>query len=65
VKIAEAKRIAFGSVPADSLEQLHGAWQWLYDNDVELKQSDIDYLDKLICDGDVIPREDYFSTIDT
>jgi len=65
VKIAEAKRLAFGSTPAASLEEYHSAWQWLYDNDVELKQPDIDYLDKLICDGNVIPREDYFSTIDT
>ena len=65
MKIAEAKRLAFGSTPAESLEEYHIAWQWLYDNDVELKQPDIDYLDKLICDGSVIPREDYFSTIDT
>jgi hypothetical protein len=65
VKIAEAKRIAFGSTPAASLKEWHDAWQWLYDNDVELKQPDIDYLDKLICDGDVLPRHDYFSTIDT
>ena len=37
----------------------------VYDHDVDLKQPDIDYLDKLICDGNVIPKEDYFSTIDT
>ena len=65
MKIAEAKRLAFGSVPAKSLEEYHSAWQWLYDNEVELKQPDIDYLDKLICDGNVIPKSDYFSTIDT
>ena len=65
MKIAEAKRIAFGSTPAVSLQEWHDAWQWLYDNNVELKQPDIEYLDKLICDGDVLPRHDYFSTIDT
>jgi hypothetical protein len=52
-------------LPCNSLDEYHSAWQWLYDNDVELQQADIDYLDKLICDGNVIPREDYFSTIDT
>ena len=63
--IKEAKRIAFGTTPASSLEEYHSAWQWLYDNSVELQEADIDYLDKLICDGNVKPREDYFSTIDT
>ena len=65
MKIAEAKRIAFGSTPAESLDKWHSAWQWLYDNDIELQEADKNYLDKLICDGNVIPREDYFSTIDT
>ena len=65
MKIAEAKRIAFGSIPSASIDEYHSAWQWLYDNEVELKEPDINYLDKLICDGMVIPREDYFSTIDT
>ena len=62
---AEAKRIAFGSTPSATLEEYYEAWQWLYDYDVDLKQPDINYLDKLICDGNVIPKEDYFSTIDT
>ena len=65
MKIADAKRLAFGSVPSASIEEYHEAWQWLYDNDVELKEPDINYLDKLICDGNVIPKPDYFSTIDT
>jgi len=65
MNVGSAKRVAFGSVPVETLEDYYQAWQWLYDNDVELKQSDIDYLDKLICDGNVEPREDYFSTIDT
>ena len=65
MKIAEAKRIAFGSTPAESLDEWHSAWQWLYDNDIELQEADKDYLDKLICDGNVKPKPDYFSTIDT
>ena len=65
MKIGEAKRIAFGSTRAESLEEWHGAWQWLYDNDIELEPADKDYLDKLICDGNVKPKPDYFSTIDT
>ena len=63
--IKEAKRIAFGTTGAASLEEYHSAWQWLYDNDAELQEADMDYLDKLICDGNVVPRDDYFSTIDT
>ena len=65
MNVKEAKRIAFGTTAASSLDEWHGAWQWLYDNYVDLEQSDKDYLDKLICDGNVITREDDFSTIDT
>ena len=65
MNVKEAKRIAFGSTPCESLDEWHRAWQWLYDNYVKLEQSDKDYLDKLICDGNVKPRKDYFSTIDT
>ena len=65
MNVKEAKRKAFGTTPCESLEEWHNAWQWLYDNDVELQDADKDYLDKLICDGNVVPREDYFSTIDT
>ena len=32
VNVKEAKRIAFGTTPASSLDEWHGAWQWLYDN---------------------------------
>jgi len=65
VKVAEAKRIAFGSTPAETLKEYFEAWQWLYDNNIELKEPDVNYLDKLICDGNVEPRDNYFSTIDT
>ena len=49
----EAKSIAFGSKPAAHLLEFYSAWQWLYDNDIELSESDADYLDKLICDGNI------------
>ena len=65
MNVKEAKRIAFGTSPSISLEQYHSAWQWLYDNEIDLQEADINYLDKLICDGNVIPKSDYFSTIDT
>lgn len=63
MNVREAKCIAFGSKSGDSLEEYFAAWQWLYDHEVELKESDINFLDKLICDGSVIPKEDYFKTI--
>ena len=58
MNVKQAKSIAFGSSPSTSLDEFYNAWQWLYDNEIELKQPDINYLDKLICDGIVIPRED-------
>ena len=63
MNVKEAKSIAFGSRGAESLEEYFGAWQWLYDNNVELKEPDVDYLDKLICDGSVIPKDGYFDTM--
>ena len=65
MNVKEAKRIAFGSTPCESLEEWHNAWQWLYDNNIELQEGDRNYLDKLICDGSVEPKPDYFTTIDT
>ena len=50
-----AKSIAFGSKPAATLPEYYDAWQWLYDNKVELSEADTNYLDKLICDGVINP----------
>ena len=58
----EAKTIAFGSKPSYDISDFYAAWQWLYDNDVELEDPDIAYLDKLICDGNVEPKDGYFQT---
>jgi hypothetical protein len=64
VNTKDARRIAFGTTPASDLPEYFAAWQHLYDAEVELKQPDIDYLDKLICDGNVTPREGYFDILD-
>lgn len=56
----QAKSLAFGSKSPASLEEYYSAWQWLYDNDVELSEADSDFLDKLICDGSVEAKEGYF-----
>ena len=60
MNVKRAKALAFGSRESASLEEYFGAWQWLYDNRIELKEPDLRYLDKLICDGNVIPREGYY-----
>ena len=51
MNIKEAKAIAFGSKPSSDLDEYYDAWQWLYDKSVELERPDIEYMDKLICDG--------------
>ena len=60
MNVKRAKALAFGTKESLDLDEYFGAWQWLYDNDVELKLPDLRYLDKLICDGYINPREDYF-----
>ena len=51
--IKKAKALAFGSSPSTTLDQYYDAWQWLYDNKIELSESDENYMDKLICDGHI------------
>ena len=55
----QAKSVAFGSTPPADLDEYYDAWQWLYDNNIELKEPDIRFLDKLICDGMVVPKDNY------
>ena len=57
----EAKSLAFGSKPSADLDEYYGAWQWLYDNEVDLRIEDLNFLDKLICDGVVEPKADYYN----
>jgi hypothetical protein len=64
MNVGQAKKVAFGSQPSNNLQEYFDAWQWLYDNKIELKEPDIRYLDKLICDGSVIPRKGYFDILD-
>ena len=51
MNIKDAKALAFGSRPSEDLDEYYSAWQWLYDQSVELEQPDVEYMDKLICDG--------------
>ena len=53
MNVKQAKSIAFGSKPATDLDEYYAAWQWLHDNAVELSIADADYLDKLVCDGQI------------
>lgn len=64
MNVAQAKKIAFGSQSSNDLKEYFDAWQWLYDNNIELKEPDLCYLDKLICDGSVVPKEGYFDILD-
>lgn len=64
MNVKEAKTIAFGTKSSESLEEYFSAWQWLYDNKIELKEPDMNYLDKLICDGSIKPQADYFDILD-
>ena len=57
----DAKRVAFGSIPAITLASYYDAWQWLYDHGIMLSESDMIYIDKLICDGVLVPKGDYFN----
>lgn len=52
--VKEAKSIAFGSRESIDLYHYYQAWQYLYDNKVPLSEPDRLYLDKLICDGNVL-----------
>ena len=53
MNVKQAKSIAFGSKPAASLDDYYAAWQYLYDKSVELEIPDVEYMDKLICDGHI------------
>ena len=61
MNLKEAKSLAFGSKPSADLDEYYGAWQWLYDNEVDLRIEDLNFLDKLICDGIVEPKADYYN----
>ena len=54
IDISHAKEIAFGMKPSASLNEYYDAWQYLYDNGVNLGEADANFMDKLICDGNVL-----------
>ena len=53
MNVRDAKAIAFGSRPSADLDEYYDAWQWLYDHSIQLETPDIEYMDKLICDGHI------------
>ncbi len=53
--IQQARDIARGVTPSVSLNEYYGAWQFLYDCNANLDSSDHYYMQKLICDGNVLP----------
>ena len=55
MNIKKAKMIAFGSTESASLEEFFDAWQWLYDNNVELKPADELYLTNLSVTATLYP----------
>ena len=55
--IEHAKNVALGRVPAVSLEEYYTAWQVLYDRRVPLSEPDERFMDKLICDGAVLTKD--------
>ena len=65
MNLKEAKAIAFGSRPADTLANYYAAWQWLYDNisNAGLRHADLIYLDKLICDGIIETKDGWDESI--
>ena len=54
IDISHAKDIAFGLKPSASLDEYYDAWQYLYDNRAPLGEADVNFMDKLICDGNII-----------
>ncbi len=56
----EAYAIARGKKPSVTLVQYYEAWQYLYDTHSDLMdESDLYYMDKLICDGSVLTSQNY------
>ena len=59
LSVEDAKNFALGYTPSATLQQYYDSWQYLYDNEADLGEADMYYLDKLICDGSVLTEENY------
>lgn len=57
--LEEAYRVARGDDESADLVRYYSAWQHLYDMGASLSEADECYLDKLICDGSVLTRDNY------
>ena len=56
-----ALSIAKGKQVGCDLDEFFDAYQWLYDNDIELDAPEYHMLDKLICDGVIITEDEMIS----
>ncbi|WVQ00403.1 hypothetical protein [Synechococcus phage MC09] len=57
----EAIAVVQGKRPTCSLDEYYDAYQWLYDNNVELELPEESMLDKLVCDGVIVTEENRVS----
>ena len=64
MNIKKAKSVAFGSTPAESLEEYYEAWQFLYDANTLLRESDYYYLWRLIEAGYITGEPDKINWTD-
>ena len=55
--VKEALSVARGKCQAVDVDHYYDAWQYLYDHNHPLSESDTLYLDKLICDGVILTPE--------
>ncbi len=56
-----ALSIAKGQRVGVSIDEFYDAYQYLYDNDIELEAPEYHMLDKLICDGVIVTEEQLIS----
>ena len=52
--VTHAYKKAVGTSKTQDIHEWVAAWQYLYDNNADLPESDELYLDKLICDGVIL-----------
>ena len=53
----EAIAVVQGKKPTCSLDEYYDAYQWLYDNNVELELPEQCMLEKLICDAVIVTQD--------
>ena len=59
ISVTHAYKKAIGTSQCHDIHEWVAAWQYLYDNNASLSESDRLYMDKLICDGVILTPENY------